>query len=128
MLAICVAASGEGNNIDGHWKVRYTGGPQMTTMGGAEFDFKAQGNELTGTANIGMGWPGEAPISNGRIEGDHISFMVFGRLWSTSGFPKMRFTGTIHGDEIKLTMILFYEKEEPGMAETEFEGKRESRK
>ena len=102
--------------------MKYLGGPAMKAMGGAEFDFKAEGHELTGTANVGMGWPGKAPISNGRVDGDRVSFMVFGRQWSTSGFPKMRFAGTIHGEEIKLTMILFFDQEQRGMAGTEFAG------
>jgi hypothetical protein len=95
---------------------------------GAEFEFKADGDKLSGMANVGMGWPGKAPISSGKIDGDRISFMVYGKQWSTSGFPKIHFVGTIYGDKIKLTMILFYDQEQDGTAGIEFEGKREPKK
>lgn len=93
------------------------------TVANAEFAFEAEGDKLTGKANIGMGWPGAAPISDGIIDGDRISFLVLGKLSSSEGYPKMRFTGTVHGDEIALTMKPFYSNESDS-AETGFKGKR----
>jgi hypothetical protein len=40
----------------------------------------------------------------------------------------MDFVGTIQGDEIKLTMTLFYHDVQHGMGSTEMEGKRDSSK
>jgi hypothetical protein len=107
MLAIPFVSFADTKDVDGNWTVKYVGGPVTKTMGSAEFEFKADGDKLTGMANVGMGWPGKAPVSNGTIDGDRISFMVYGKQLSSSGYPKMHFVGTIHGDEIKLTMILF---------------------
>ena len=116
-----------GSGVEGKWAVRYVSGLQLKTIGGADFEFKVLGNALTGTAKVGYGWPGVAPISDGRVEGNRISFTVQGRQWSSSGYPKMRFAGTTHGDEIKLTME-FYEdvSTERPMGQTEFKGKRVS--
>src|SRR5215471_16440247 len=89
-------SSDDSNRVEGKWVVEYVSGLQMKTIGGADFTFKAAGNELTGAANVGHGWPGEAPISDGRIDGERISFTVQGRQWSSTGYPKMRFSGTAH--------------------------------
>jgi hypothetical protein len=128
VLLIAFASAADSTDIGGHWTVRYVRGVQLKTLGGAEFAFKAEGDQLTGMANVGSGWPGKAPISNGKIEGDRISFTVYGELGSSSGLPKMDFTGTIHGDEISLTMTLYYGEEHHGGGSTELEGKRDSTK
>ena len=119
---------GQSTDIGGHWTVRYVRGVESKTIGSAEFEFKRDGEELTGTANVGNGYPGKAPISNGKIEGDRISFTVYGKLPSSSGFPKMNFVGTIHGDDIRLTMVLVYDDAQNGTGSTELEGKRNSAK
>jgi uncharacterized protein YndB with AHSA1/START domain len=62
------------------------------------YNFKAEGGKLTGTVASPMG---EREISDGKVEGDNISFkmkMEFG------GNPVvMVYTGTVSGDEIKFT-------------------------
>lgn len=113
-------------DIGGHWTVRYVSGVAWKTIGGAEFEFQADGDRITGIANVGHGYPGKAPILNGRIEGDRISFTVYGKQPSSSGFPKMDFVGTIRGDEIRLTMTLFYDGVQHGLGSTQLEGKRDS--
>jgi hypothetical protein len=101
----------------------------MKTIAGADFEFKADGNTLTGTANVGHGWPGLATVSDGRIDGDRISFTVQGRLWSSTGYPKMRFTGTVSGDEIRLTMDFYQDAfSQNPIGQTEFKGRRVSGK
>jgi hypothetical protein len=128
-LAIGLVLFADGTRIDGNWTLQFSGGLARKTMGGAEFAFQADGSKLTGTANVGHGWPGKAPISDGKIEGDRISFMVYGELPANGNqYPKMRFTGTIHGDQLKLSMMLFYDKEQDGEGPTEFEGKRDPKK
>jgi hypothetical protein len=63
------------------------------------FTFKAAGSTLTGTS---VGPQGEeSPISDGKIDGDNISFVV-----KVTGQMEMKinYKGKISGDEIKLTM------------------------
>lgn len=123
MLLIGVFAFAQSKNIDGNWTVEYTGGLAMKTIGGAEFKFDTNGDHLTGAANVGLGWPGRAPISNGKFDGEHISFTVFGKQQSSNGLPKMDFAGTVHGDKIKLIMTLCLDGEHV-TGQTTFEGKR----
>src|SRR5271156_5944165 len=117
-LAICAlvllpgfAAHASAADVAGNWKVDFVSGVGHKTIGSAQFEFKVQGNKLSGTAHVGHGWPGIAPISKGVIDGDHISFLVVGEAPSSGGYPKMKFDGTVHGDEIELTMLFFYSDE-----------------
>jgi hypothetical protein len=65
--------------IDGNWEVSWDmqGGPHTLTL-----DLQRNGNVLTGTAHVqGMMQSGdkgerEFPISEGRIEGDHVFFQI----------------------------------------------------
>jgi hypothetical protein len=59
------------------------------------YNFKVDGTNLTGTSGPeGM----ESPFSEGKIDGDNISFAI------TFGEMKMKMKGKIAGDEIKLKM------------------------
>jgi len=49
-------------------------------------------------------WPGDCPISEGKVENGRFSFTASGRVPSSTGMPVMRFTGEIHGPQLKLTM------------------------
>lgn len=125
LLTLSLYPSDGGNGIEGKWEVKYVSGLQMKTFGGADFDFKVDGDTLTGTASVGHGWPGVAPITDGRINGDQISFKVQGRQWSSTGYPKMYFSGTARGDELKLTMDFYYDTSSQYPAgQTEFSGGR----
>lgn len=110
-------------DLEGQWKVQRVSGVKFKTIAGAEFEFKVTGNNLTGTARVGHGWPGVAPISKGSTDGDQISFTVDGELPSSDGYPKMIFSGSVHGEEMHLTMKLFY-VDESRPYEVEFKGKR----
>jgi hypothetical protein len=127
VLAMGVVSFADSKDIDGNWTVEYVDGLAMKTIGGAEFEFDASGPHLTGTANIGVGWPGKAPISSGKIDGEHISFTVLGKQASSDGLPKMDFAGTIHANKIKLTMT-FYADGKKITGQTEFAGKRTPKK
>lgn len=95
------------NDIAGSWNAVVTGGVIHKTIAQALFDFHVvDGNRLTGTAQVGDYYPGKASITQGTIDGDHVSFTVVGEHPSSNGLPTMKFTGTIHGDEIELTMDL----------------------
>jgi hypothetical protein len=66
-------------------------------------NLKADGAVLTGTVQAGR-WPGDAPISDGVIEGNRFAFNAIGSTPSSSGYPKMVFSGTFDGNQMKLTM------------------------
>ena len=127
VLAMGVVSFADSKDIDNNLTVQYVDGLAMKTIGGAEFEIDANGSHLTGTANIGVGWPGKAPISNGKIDGDHISLTVLGKQASSDGLPKMDFAGTIHANKIKLTMT-FYADGKKITGQTEFEGGRTPKK
>jgi len=128
VFVLAIASIADSTNVSGHWTVKYVSGVSWKTIGGAEFEFQADGDTLTGTANVGAGYPGKAPISNGQIEGDRISFTIYGRQWSSSGFPETNFVGTINGDDIRLNMTLSYNGVQHGGGSTELEGNRDSTK
>jgi hypothetical protein len=69
---------------------------------------QANGDKLTGSATA-LRMQGEPVITNGKIEGDTISFtIVFNESNSTTGVPELKFKGNVHGDEIKLNLIWHY--------------------
>lgn len=81
-------------SIDGKWTATMEGqnGPMTTT-----FNFKADGDKLTGTVS---GRNGDAPIEDGKIDGNNISFV---RTMERNGEKmQMKYTGTLSGDELKL--------------------------
>ena len=85
-----------GADITGTWK------GSMDAMGQSmefTFNFKADGNTFTGTTTGPGG--NESPVSDGKIDGDKISFTV-----KTTGKMEMtiNYKGTVSGDEMDLTM------------------------
>jgi len=121
---LLLAASASAADIAGNWKVEFVSGNANPKVYGAEFEFKVEGNKLAGKAHIGKGWPGVAPISKGNVEDNHVSFSVVGEAPSSAGYPKMKFSGTIHEDEIELTMTIFYRNDESDSVQSQFKGKR----
>lgn len=64
------------------------------------FDFKTEGNNLTGTMSGGLRRAGEAKIENGTIDGGKVAFTT---SHSTKrGDFKTKWEGTIDGDQLKL--------------------------
>ncbi len=101
LLAFVFAAMAA--DVNGKWvseQPSRNGGPPRTTT----FNFKADGSTLTGTMSGGMGRGGQAPadvqISNGKVEGDNISFDV--KRNGPNGEITISYKGTISGDELKL--------------------------
>jgi hypothetical protein len=76
--------------IDGKWSGELTGAGMQI-----EFKFKAEGKTLTGF-HIMNGT--ETAITEGKIEGDKISFKV-----TLEGMGAFEHKGTISGDQIKMT-------------------------
>jgi hypothetical protein len=93
LLAAVAAAA----PIDGKWKA------EMTTPDGqvrtTNFTFKADGDKLTGSVS---GRQGDTPITDGKISGDDISFVVVRNFGGEE--RKMQYKGKLSGDEIKLTV------------------------
>ena len=86
-------------DINGKWTAEYEGrnGNKQTQT----FDFKADGSTLTGTV---QGRGGEAQISDGKIDGDTISFTVTREFNGNS--MKMNYTGKVSGDSIQFKMSI----------------------
>jgi hypothetical protein len=121
---LLLAAGASAADVAGTWKVEFASGVANPKIYGAEFEFKVEGNKLAGKAHIGKGWPGVAPITKGTVEDNHVTFLVVGEAPSSAGHPRMRFTGTIHGDEIELTMTFFYRDDESDAVQSAFKGNR----
>src|SRR5258708_36168426 len=91
-------------DVTGIWKVvAVPGEPAPKTVGSMILDLKVNGKVITGTAIIGR-WPGEAPISDGKIEGNHITFTATGHIGSTTGIPTCKFDVTIQDEEMDVTL------------------------
>ena len=84
-------------DVDGKWKAETTGqdGQTRTTT----FTFKAEGEKLTGTVSARQG---ETPISEGKVVGNEISFVVVRNMGGEE--RKIQYKGKVAGDEIKMTM------------------------
>src|SRR6185436_18645465 len=83
-------------DVSGKWVAQVPGRdgtPRETT-----FNFKAEGSKLTGTMS---GRQGDTAISDGKIEGDTISFAVVRQ--GQNGEIKIVYKGKVSGDEIKIT-------------------------
>jgi hypothetical protein len=77
-------------DLSGKWKASVEG-PDGQTME-ITFTFKVDGDKFTGTA---LGPMGEMPISDGKLDGDAISFTVGDEF-------KVLHKGKVSGDEMKL--------------------------
>ena len=121
MKTLCIAllyaagmASSLAAEVTGTWRAVFTSPVSELPLGVGEmiFDLNAVEGKLTGMAHMGS-WPGDAPLRDGKIEGDHISFTVIGKNpWTSrsangeaSGLPKLIFTGTIQGEQMQLTVM-----------------------
>ena len=89
LLLVGLAATASANDVAGSWHVVFVRGVEWKTIGDE-------------------GWPGTAPISDGAIDGDRISFLV-------------------HGNELQLTMTLSYSDNElvaGHIGKSDFKGQR----
>lgn len=96
VLALALAVGAFAADITGAWK-----GETKTRNGDTRevtFNLKASGDKLTGTVDMGMGGPAE--ISNGKVEGETVSFDVK-REFNGNSFT-MHYTGKVSGDQINL--------------------------
>ncbi len=102
MLAVSAAYAADAN---GKWVAETQGrnGPTQTT-----FNFKVDGAKLTGTVTLpGMmgGQPTDIAITEGKVEGDNISFVIVRKVGQNQEFEmKTTYKGAVSGDEIKFTV------------------------
>ena len=94
LLAFAPVTALAATDVTGTWTGAMAGGDN----GGFQlsFTFKQDGTTLTGTVKGPQGDP--IAISNGKIDGDKISFTVV-----IQGGMTITHDGTVNGDEIKLT-------------------------
>jgi hypothetical protein len=83
-------------DVSGKWTAQVPGRGGQTRE--ATFNLKADGNTLTGTIT---GPRGDADISDGKIDGNQISFTQ--TLEFNGNTIKFLYKGTVSGDEIKFT-------------------------
>ena len=99
-------------DINGKWVAQVPGRGGETRE--ATFTFKADGNQLTGSVTTPRG---EAPISEGKIDGADISFVQV--MEFNGNEVKLLYKGKVSGDEIKFTR-----QREGGQRAAEFTAKR----
>lgn len=83
-------------DVTGTWKASMEGGGG----GDVTFVFKVDGTKLTGTASSEMS--GEVPITEGKLDGNNISFTV--TINANGEEMKISHKGTVSGNEMKLTI------------------------
>jgi hypothetical protein len=83
-------------DINGKWTAQVPGRGGQTRE--TTFNFKVEGNKLTGTVS---GPQGDTQISDGKIDGDEISFTVTASFGGNE--IKFLYKGKVAGDEIKFT-------------------------
>jgi hypothetical protein len=107
LLTVTLAALLAADAVTGKWTMEQAGrggGPPRVTT----FDLKADGAKLSGTATIpGFGRGGDTPppptttpISNGKLDGNNVSFEVTREFGGNSFTTK--YEGAITGNEMKL--------------------------
>lgn len=116
LLSCALAVAAFAADVSGKWtaEVPGRGGNTMTQT----FTFKVDGSALTGTVAGGRG--GDVSITNGKVDGDNISFDVVREMQGNS--MTFHYTGKVSGDELKLKM----EREGGNGQAREFTAKRAS--
>jgi hypothetical protein len=92
LLALTALAA----DVSGKWTAQVPGRGGQTRE--QTFNFKVDGNTLTGTVSGRMG---DMPISEGKIDGDTISFTQ--TMEFNGNTMKFLYKGTVSGNEIKFT-------------------------
>lgn len=92
-LAVMVYAA----DVTGKWSFETQGrnGPTTQTL-----NLKQSGSDLTGTLAGGRG--GEVQISDGKVDGNNVSFNVVREFQGNK--VTIKYSGVMSGDEMKLTI------------------------
>ena len=96
LLAGAMLACGPKGGVNGKWVAQLPAREGQTRE--TTFNFKAEGNKLTGTVS---GRQGDTPISDGQINGDEISFTVTANFRDNE--VKLLYKGKVSGNEIHFT-------------------------
>ena len=91
LMILLFAGSLFAADVSGKWEGQV---PARDGQVNATFVFKVDGDKITGTMT---GPQGEAPLQEGKVSGDKISFST------TGGNAKILFEGTASGDQLKMT-------------------------
>ena len=96
VAALVVTFTAMAADVSGTWTGEQQGrnGPQTVTL-----NLKAEGNTLNGTIT---GRGGETAISDGKVDGDNVSFTVTREF--NGNTMKMKYSGAVSGSELKLKM------------------------
>ena len=99
LLGLCTSAFAA--DLDGTWESEQPGRDGQTRK--TTYVFQSNGSELTGKIITQRGdTPTETPISEGKIEGNNISFTTV-RAGRQGGEMKITYKGVVSGDEITFT-------------------------
>ena len=91
------AAAALAADVSGKWKAAFETPDGQTRTN--TFTFKAEGEKLTGTVS---GQAGEAPIQDGKVSGDTITFSVVRNFGGQE--VTLSYTGKVSGDQIQFTV------------------------
>ena len=101
-ILLVLAFAAVAADVTGKWVAeqpgRPGGPPRQTT-----FNLKADGAKLTGTMSApgrGGGAPTDTEITNGKVDGNNITFEV--KRQTQNGEMVSKYEGTLSGDELKL--------------------------
>jgi hypothetical protein len=98
-LALLLPLTARAAEVSGKWKAEF-----QTQIGIQKytFDIKATGAKLTGSAAYErMGGSGTADLTEGKVEGDKVSFVEQVDFQGTQ--LRIEYSGKVAGDEMKLT-------------------------
>jgi hypothetical protein len=95
VVLLALVGSALAADVTGKW-VAQVEGRQGTVEN--TFNFKVDGTKLTGTMDTGRG---ESEISEGKVDGDVISFVIVRQFGENE--MKILYTGKVAGDEITFT-------------------------
>ena len=93
-IVLLFAVAAMAADVTGKWVAQVPGRGGQTAE--QTYMFKVQGTTLTGTVSAAQG---ENPISDGKIDGDNISFSL--KLSFGGNDVVQTFKGTVSGNEIK---------------------------
>ena len=95
VVVLALLASAWAADVAGKWVAQVPGRQGLSEN---TFDFKVNGTTLTGTVTTAQG---ETAISDGKVNGDDISFAVIRKMGDNEF--KILWKGKVAGDEIKFT-------------------------